>query len=78
MVEQKRTVIHLELQGKHYYYGSIKALCEHHGKDEIGVGYNYLSNFCLSPTNPFNGKLCTIRKGFLVTTPKSKNSHTEH
>ena len=42
--KQKRAVVHLELEGKHYYYGNLIALCDSWDKEEIGVAYNYLKN----------------------------------
>lgn len=75
--KQERTIIHLELQGKHFYYGNIKALCESHSKEEIGVGYGYLRNYGLAPDHPYIGKKCIIRKGVIVTSPRmvvSKNN----
>ena len=38
--KQERAVVHLEVDGKHYYYGNLKALCDHWGKDAIGVSYS--------------------------------------
>ena len=32
--KQERSVIHLELNAEHYYFGSVKALCDHFGKDK--------------------------------------------
>ncbi len=75
--KQERTIIHLELQGKHFYYGNIKALCDSHSKEEIGVGYGYLRNYGLAPDHPYIGKKCIIRKGVIVTSPRmvvSKNN----
>lgn len=69
--KQERTVIHLELEGRHYYYGNIKALCDSHSKDEIGIGYGYLRNYGLSTDHPYTGKKCIIRKGTIVTSPRS-------
>ena len=69
--KQERTVIHLELEGRHYYYGNIKALCDSHSKDEIGIGYGYLRNYGLSADRPYTGKKCIIRKGTIVTSPRS-------
>ena len=43
--KQKRAVVHLEMGGKHYYYGNLKALCDSWDKEEIGVAYNYLKNY---------------------------------
>lgn len=76
MVEKKqeRTVVHLELDGKHYYYGNLKALCDSWDKDVIGVAYNYLRNYGISADKPFIGKKCTIRKGTIITSPRIKNN----
>ena len=27
--KQERMVVHLEIGGQHYYYGNLKALCDH-------------------------------------------------
>ena len=35
--KQERAIVHLEVEGKHYYYGNLKALCDHWSKDKIGV-----------------------------------------
>ena len=47
--KQERAIVHLELDGKHYYYGNLKALCDNWGKDKIGVGiyYRYEYKRCL-------------------------------
>lgn len=70
--KQERTVIHLELDGKHFYYGNLKALCDNWNKDALGVAYNYLRNYGLEPDKPYVGKKCTIRKGTIVTSPRIK------
>lgn len=36
----------------------------------IGVSYNYLKNYGLSESHPYNGKKCIIRKGTLITSPQ--------
>ena len=69
--KQERTVIHLELDGQHHYFGSIKALCDHFGKEQIGIGYKSLANFGITPDKPYRNKFCTIRKGTLLTAPKA-------
>ena len=69
--KQERTVIHLEIDGKHHYFGSVKALCDHFGKEQIGIGYKSLANFGITPDKPYRNKFCTIRKGILLTAPKS-------
>ena len=68
--KQERTVVHLELNGQHYYYGNLKALCEHWSKENIGVTYNYLRNYGIESERPFIGKMCIIRKGIIVTTSR--------
>lgn len=67
--KQERAVVHLEMDGKHYYYGNLKALCDNWSKDEIGVAYNYLKNYNLSPEKPYIGKRCIVRKGIIITSP---------
>lgn len=34
--KQERAIVHLEKEGQHYYYGNLKALCDHWGKDASG------------------------------------------
>ena len=70
--KQNRAVVHLELDGKHYYYGNLKALCDNWDKDEIGVAYNYLKNYGIDEENPYIVKKCIIRKGVIITSPHSK------
>ena len=67
---QERAVIHLEMDGHHYYYGNLKALCDSWDKDEIGVAYNYLKNYGIDEVKPYVGKKCIIRKGTIVTSPR--------
>ena len=69
--KQERTVIHLEIGAEHHSFGSIKALCDHFGKEQIGIGYKSLANFGIAADKPYRNKFCTIRKGILLTAPKS-------
>ena len=71
--KQERTVVHLEMDGQHYYYGNLKALCDNWDKEKLGIAYTKIRNFGLSPDQPFLGEKCTIRKGIIVTSPRSKN-----
>lgn len=64
--EKEITVIHLELDGKHYYFGSLKVLTDTFGKDVLGIGYGSLRNVRLSPNNPYTNSRCIIRKGKLI------------
>ena len=69
--KQERTVIHLELGAEHHYFGSVKALCDHFGKEQIGITYKSLANIGITPDKPYRNKFCTVRKGILLTAPKS-------
>ena len=51
------------MNGQLYYYGNIKAQTDNWDRDTIGVSYNYLKNYGLSESHPYNGKKCIIRKG---------------
>ena len=43
--KQERSVIHLEIDGQHHYFGSVKALCDNFSKEQIGIGYKSLANY---------------------------------
>ena len=70
--KQERTVVHLELSDEHHYFGSVKALCDHFGKEQIGIGYKSLANYGIAPEKPYRNKYCTIRKGTLLTASKAE------
>ena len=70
--KQERSVIHLELDGQHHYFGCVKALCDNFGKEHIGIGYKSLANYGIALDKPYRNKYCTIRKGILITAPKSE------
>ncbi len=65
--KQERAVVHLEKDGRHYYYGNLKALTDHWDKDAIGVSYVYLKNLNITGDKPFVNDKCVIRRGILVT-----------
>lgn len=68
--KQQRTVIHLEMNGKHWYFGSLAAIYEIFDVKTIGITYGSLRNVGLSPDKPYQNKYCIIRKGILYTIPK--------
>ena len=70
--KQERAIVHLEKDGQHYYYGNLKALCDHWAKDEIGVSHAYLKNLNITDDKPFINKKCIIRRGHIVTSPRTK------
>ena len=65
MEKQERTVIHLEFNGKHFYFGSIKAMTVQFPKEEIGIEYGSLRNYGLSESKSYQNSKCIIRKGIL-------------
>ena len=65
--KQERAVVHLEKDGRHYYYGNLKALTDHWDKDSIGVSYTYLKNLNISGDKPFANDKCVIRRGIIIT-----------
>lgn len=56
----ERTVVHLEIEGKHYYYRNLKALCEQWCSDVLGVSNAQLRNIGLSPDKPYLCQKCII------------------
>ena len=68
---QERAIVHLEKDGRHYYYGNLKALTDHWDKDAIGVSYSYLKNLNISEDKPYLNDKCVIRRGIIVTSKKS-------
>ena len=65
--KQERMVVHLEVDGQHYYYGNLKALTDHWDKDAIGVSYTYLKNLNISEDRPYRNDRCIIRRGIIIT-----------
>ena len=76
MEKQERAVVHLELDGNHYYYGNLKALCEHWDREQIGVSYSYLKNLKISEDKPFVNDKCIIRRGVIITSIRNKHVET--
>lgn len=64
--KKERTVIHLEIDNKHYYFGSMSGLYEHFTSESLGIAYSTLRKYGLSETKPFKNDKCIIRKGKLI------------
>ena len=75
--KQERSVIHLEFQGEHYYYGNLRAMFDAWG-GALGISYNYLRNYGLAPGKPYKGKQCIVRKGTIITSPHAATLVKEH
>lgn len=63
----ERTVIHLEIDGTHHYFGSIANMYEYFTPQQLGISYGALRNFGLSSENPYTNSKCIIRKGHLLS-----------
>lgn len=62
--KQERKVIHLELEGEHFYYGSIAQLFEDYNEQELGISY-YTTKNNLKAKGIIITPKCTIRQGVL-------------
>ena len=74
--KQVRAVVHLEKDGRHYYYGNLKALTDHWSKDDIGVSYTYLKNLNISEDKPYRNDRCVIRRGIIISSNRAINPNT--
>ena len=72
--KQERAIVHLEKNGHHYYYGNLKAMTDHWGKDAIGISYTYLKNLNITEDRPYQNDKCVIRRGIIITSERAKES----
>ena len=63
---QERKVIHLEINKKHYYYGSMSAIFDDFTEDQIGYSYYTIKNK-LKNSGILENDKCTIRLGTIRT-----------
>lgn len=63
----ERTVIHLEIDGEHHYFGSIANMYEYFTPQQLGISYGALRNYGLSSDKPYRNSKCIIRKGQLLS-----------
>ena len=58
-----RKVIHLQIDGEDYYFGSVSAIYSVFSKEQLGIGYGSLRNYGVSVNHPYyNGKVI-IKEG---------------
>ena len=69
------TVIHLEFNGEHYYFGSIACIYENFTPKDLGISYGSLRNYGLSPGKPYKNNKCIIRKGTLLSKSVKRDSN---
>lgn len=68
--KQERTIIHLEYQNEHFYYGSQSAIYTEFSAKQLGIALGTLRNFGIKEDKPYKNDKCIIRKGTLKTIPK--------
>ena len=62
-----RKIIHLNLNGQDYYFGSLAAIFTEFTREEIGVSYGSLRNYGISPERPYINDKVVIKEGILIT-----------
>lgn len=62
-----RTVIHLEIDGTHHYFGSLASIYDYFSPQQLGISYGSLRNYGLAEDKPYKNAQCVIRKGSLIT-----------
>ena len=64
-----RTILHLEFEERHEYFGSPASLFDKYTRDDIGISQQALNNYFSKLKNcdeaVYKNKKCTIRKGVL-------------
>lgn len=72
----ERTIVHLEIDGRHEYFGSPSSLFDKYTREEIGIGQaalnNYFSKLDENEEAVYKNKKCTIRKGTLYVKPTTR------
>lgn len=75
-MEEYRTIIHLEMNGKHEYYGSPSSMYDKHTAEELGISKaalnNYFSKLTDDTPQTYENKICTIRKGKMYVKPSTR------
>ena len=62
-----RKVIHLQKDGRDYYFGSVSAIFSIFTKDDLGISYGSLRNYGLSPEHPYSNGKIVIKEGILIS-----------
>ena len=64
--KQERTVVHVEISGLHFYFGSLTAVYT-----RFTPALGTLRNYRVTSDKSYQNSKCIIRKGILVTVQKS-------
>lgn len=49
-----------------FFFGSIAAIFDHLGPNQVGIVKQSLYDFKITPENPYRNKYCTIQKGEIL------------
>ena len=76
-MKEQRTILHLEINGQHEYFGSPSSLYDKYSSDEIGISQAGLNNYFSQKTKEGNecvyiNKKCIIRKGKIYVKPSTR------
>lgn len=76
-MKEQRTIIHLEMNGRHEYFGSPNSLYDMHSSIEIGISKAGLNNYFSQKSKEgkeclYINKKCTIRKGKIYVKPSTR------
>ena len=73
---RSRNITHLEINGRHEYFGSPSSLYDKYSAEDLGISQGALNNyFCKLKEGDeliYKNKLCTIRKGELYVKPTTR------
>ena len=72
-----RTVIHVEVDGKHHYFGSLASIFDTFTPQQLGITYGSLRNYGLSEDKPYQNSRCIIQKGILITKSGGRGRKSE-
>lgn len=64
--KKERTVIHVQINEEHHYFGSIANIYEFFTSEQVGITYGALRNYGLNFDKPYQNSKCIIRKGILL------------
>lgn len=72
----ERTILHLEIEERHEYFGSPASLFDKYTREQIGISQPALNNY-FSKLNEddevvYKNKKCIIRKGTLYVKPTTR------
>lgn len=60
-----RTIYHVILADRHYYFGSVAAIYDTFTSQDLGVSKTRLWSYGIKADKPYRNKVCTIYRGEL-------------